>query len=60
MAVTLASPAAFVVAGVPAMTAVAPEPGGVKTTDAPATGFPRPSVTNATSGAPNAAPMAAL
>ncbi len=54
VAVTLARPEAFVVAGEPAMAAEAPEPGGVKVTETPATGLPLPSFTIATSAAPNA------
>ena len=51
VAVTLARPAAFVVAGEPLTMAEAPEPGGASVTCTPGTGLPLASVTSATSGA---------
>ncbi len=60
MAVTVASPKAFVVAGDPRRTADAPEAGGVKVTVALGTGLPFESETRATSGSVKAVPTAVV
>jgi len=60
VAVTLASPDEVVVAGEPARTALAPEPGAEKVTLVPGTTLPSASFTTTTSAPPNAVPTVAL